>query len=412
MEGTQHISYPFTFNKYLPFALVYFFFNSVFLPAGLLYTSIAAPLLLIWLLNYRSINYVFAFFALTLPFIPIHFEMGVDAWYYFRSYALLFTAFVFGLAFYQFLKICKSIRTIYRNILVINFVFVLIACIAWFTPYKLSFWMVSFVSPGLEAFPRLKMLTYEPSYYCTLLLPIAMYYYLKMIMFKMPNPALIGVLITLPLILSFSLGILLGIPLSLAILFIINIRSFLTIKRVRQLVGLGIFVSITALIVLIIFFPDNPLFKRISNLFANADSSFRGRTVEAYDLALRVSSLKSIWWGVGPGQVKVLGLDIWIDMYNYNFTRDLVAIPCALADTLAVYGIIGAFLRLAFQVYFFFRTRVYNNYYRFALFLFAFIYQFTGSYINNIAEYVIWILAFAGGTFEEFDRKKRLPKNT
>jgi hypothetical protein len=48
---------------------------------------------------------------------------------------------------------------------------------------------------------------------------------------------------------------------------------------------------------------------------------------------------------------------------------------------------------------------VYNNYYRFALFVFVFIFQFTGSFITNIAELAIWILAFTN-TFEEFDRKK------
>jgi hypothetical protein len=34
-----------------------------------------------------------------------------------------------------------------------------------------------------------------------------------------------------------------------------------------------------------------------------------------------------------------------------------------------------------------------------------FIYQFTGSYIYNIAEYAIWLLAF-NNVFEEFDKPK------
>ncbi|MGZ5135232.1 MAG: hypothetical protein ACXWCG_08785, partial [Flavitalea sp.] len=52
----------------------------------------------------------------------------------------------------------------------------------------------------------------------------------------------------------------------------------------------------------------------------------------------------------------------------------------------------------------FFKTKVWSNYYRLSLFLFIFIYQFTGSYLTNIAEYVIWILAFHPGLFTEFDR--------
>jgi hypothetical protein len=47
---------------------------------------------------------------------------------------------------------------------------------------------------------------------------------------------------------------------------------------------------------------------------------------------------------------------------------------------------------------------VWTNYYRLLLFLFVFIYQFTGSFITNVAEYVIWILAFTN-TFHQFDVK-------
>jgi hypothetical protein len=59
-------------------------------------------------------------------------------------------------------------------------------------------------------------------------------------------------------------------------------------------------------------------------------------------------------------------------------------------------------------IYGYFKTRVYNNYYRQALFLFIFIYQFTGSNIVSINEYVIWVLAFATTQFHEFDKRKQL----
>lgn len=59
-------------------------------------------------------------------------------------------------------------------------------------------------------------------------------------------------------------------------------------------------------------------------------------------------------------------------------------------------------LALVFEWYLFFKTAVYKNYYRLALFIFVFIYQFTGSYITNIVEYVIWILAFSNA-FPQFN---------
>src|ERR1700732_4312001 len=96
-------------NKYMPIALLYFFFNGFLLPLGLLYTTILSPFFLIWLYKYPSFGYIKAFFIFTIPFAIIHFLWGVDAAYYFRSFLLLFSVFIFGLAFYQFLKVCKSL---------------------------------------------------------------------------------------------------------------------------------------------------------------------------------------------------------------------------------------------------------------------------------------------------------------
>jgi len=84
----------------MPIAVLYFFFNSFMLPQGLLYTTILTPLFLIWLLKYPSLNYLYYFFIVTIPFALIHFVQGVHAAYYARSYVLLFTWFVFGIAFY------------------------------------------------------------------------------------------------------------------------------------------------------------------------------------------------------------------------------------------------------------------------------------------------------------------------
>ncbi|HET6766326.1 MAG TPA: hypothetical protein VFH08_02970, partial [Chitinophagaceae bacterium] len=108
----------------------------------------------------------------------------------------------------------------------------------------------------------------------------------------------------------------------------------------------------------------------------------------------------------------VLGLELWRTFYSYNFSINEVTIPCAMAETLAVFGIIGVCLRIGIQVFLFFRTKVYSNYYRLALFIFIFIYQFTGSYIMNIAEYAIWILAFHRGIFKEFEQINILGKKS
>ena len=406
MYGNQYIGHPLTMNKYLPVAVLYFFFNSFMLPHGLLYTTILTPLFLIWLLRYPSFHYLFYFFLFTVPFAVIHFEQGVNTEFYLKSYALFFTWFVFGVAFYQFLKNCNTLRSIFRLLVLINFVFLIIACVAFFsTSLRDSFWLTTFVSRKLDQFPRLMMLTYEPSYYSTLLAPIAIYYYLKMIMRQLPGWQLYAIMISVPLVLSFSLGILLGIPIAFLFLFLFRLPRLMRNIKYQYIIFGSVALLAVGFILVFFLYPNNPLFVRISNLFTGHDSSFRGRTVEAYYLASKVAEQKSMIVGAGLGQTKLLGLELWRTFYKFNFSIDQVAIPCVMAETLAVFGIVGVIARLGIEVFLFFKTKVYNNYYRFVLFVFIFIYQFTGSYLNNIAELAIWVLAFTN-TFEEFDRKK------
>ena len=103
----------------------------------------------------------------------------------------------------------------------------------------------------------------------------------------------------------------------------------------------------------------------------------------------------------------MIGLETFVKFYKWEgFTTGTIAIPNSIGDTLAVFGVLGVLLKLALEIYFFFKTQVYSNFYRLALFLFIFIYQFTGSFISNIAEYVIWLMAFYPTLFPEFDKKK------
>ena len=155
---------------------------------------------------------------------------------------------------------------------------------------------------------------------------------------------------------------------------------------------------------LVKFYPDNPIFKRFANVFEGNDSSFKGRTTDSFFLGWKIASMKSILFGCGLGQIKELGLETFTNFYKHPFTTNTINIPNSLGETLAMYGILGLFARLGIEIYLFFKARVYSNYYRIGLYLFVFIYQFTGSFLNNIAEYVLWILAFTPGFFE-FDKK-------
>jgi hypothetical protein len=284
---------------------------------------------------------------------------------------------------------------------------VLVAIAALYLPsLKEKLWLSSDLSYQLKSM-RLKLFTYEPSYYSLLLVPLALYYYLKALMKSLPHPWFTLILITVPLLLSLSFGIILGVILALLFTMLAHFRSLFTLKQKAFFIIAGIFLAVAGLPIVFALFPDNVFVQRMNNVFIGRDSSFKGRTIDAFYLGYEVARMKSILFGSGLGQVKVLGKELWESYYHHRFGINDIAIPNAMAETLAVFGFAGVAARLLMQVYFFFCTKVFSSYYRFALFAFAFVYQFTGSYIFNIAEYVIWILAFTP-VFEEFDRKNYL----
>ena len=361
---------------------------------------------MIWLARYRSLRYVAIFLLISLPFVFIHVRNEVNFSYYLKSYGLLFSVYVFGVAFHQFVKICKSIPVLFKHLILLNLIFLAIALLALLIPaLKDRFWYVTAVTSGMKSIPRLKMLTYEPSYYSILLVPIVTYYYLKMILLKMNNKVFFFLILAIPLLLSLSFGVVLGLLLTFIFLFLSDIKLF----SLRQQFPLYLLLGSVGLLILFVItlqmFPNNVFFVRMANVFEGNDNSFRGRTFDSFYLGWKIAAEKSILFGSGPGQTKLLGLDFFKVFYDsQNFVESEIAIPDSVGDTLAVFGIVGVLIRVCVHTYFFFKTRVYANFYRLGLFIFVFIYQFTGSYLTNISEYVIWILAFSPALFSEFDK--------
>jgi hypothetical protein len=168
---------------------------------------------------------------------------------------------------------------------------------------------------------------------------------------------------------------------------------------------IGVTLLILTTLLLFIFFPDNPLFIRLINIFQGEDTSAYGRTFDSYTMGYRVAKEKSLLFGAGLGQVKILAPVIVGKYYQYWGELEVVRIPNTLGETLAIFGFMGLLLRFLVIAWFYYKTRPFDNYYRTLLFLFIFIYQFTGSFITNIVEYVIWVLAFSH-VFPQFDVKE------
>lgn len=399
---------PIKINKYRPVAYIYFFINSYGLPHGLLFTGLLTPVFFVWLTLNKKKDLILKFALVLLPFALLHFVNGVNIKFYFISTLLLFSAYIFTYTFKTFLEKKRYLEALFYKFTKINFILTLLAAVAFFTPFWDLFWIRNSVSDKLHNFPRLAMFTYEPSYYSTLLVPVFLFFlasFMEHPRLKYIKPLL---LLLLSFVLSFALGVISTIVLAVLLLIIIRLRYFLKNKAFVKSAAVIFMATAVILILLLIFYPDNPLFLRLFNILNGRDTSARGRTVEAFQLAYQVAAQKSVLWGAGLGQIKEVGDAIIRTYYSYSRAEiPVVTIPCAAAETVAIFGLSGLFIRIAVELYLFFKTKVMNSNYRLMLFLYIFIYQFTGSYITNIAEYAIWVLAFVP-YFTQFEQKPGL----
>ena len=83
-----------------------------------------------------------------------------------------------------------------------------------------------------------------------------------------------------------------------------------------------------------------------------------------------------------------------VDVSNLGLGFTVGIIPNSVAGTFAELGIIGVIVRLAAEVFLFFKSRVYQNSFRLAMFVAAFLVQFTGSHLMDVQQYLMWCFAF------------------
>ncbi|HUS01354.1 MAG TPA: hypothetical protein VMY77_06490 [Chitinophagaceae bacterium] len=398
-------------NKFFPFAFIYFFINSLGLPFGLTFTAILSPLFYWWIITTRKKEIILPFFICLAPFFIMHFILGVDLKSYIISVFNFTAVYIFCQAFYTFLKDCANPEKIFRKLLVINFILCIIAVAVYFTSYDDLLWMENSLTRGVNNFKRLKLFTYEASYYATLFTPLFFFYFLQIILKQNKiNSWLLLLMLLLPYILSLSIGVIGSMLVSAVLTYILYFKTLSKKRRTLSILMLTVAISLSILVIILVFFPDNSLFLRLENLSSGEDTSGKGRTSDAFILANQILEKKSTAWGVGPGQIKILGGDIVRSYYLYDLDYNTIAIPNAAAETLAIFGWVGFCIRILIELSLFFYTKVWKNYYRLLLFLFIFLYQFTGSFITNVAEYVIWILAFTNA-FPQFDVRPVTQKN-
>ncbi|MCM5527511.1 hypothetical protein [Parasegetibacter sp. NRK P23] len=389
-------------SKYTPFAVLFFFFNSVGLPFGLTFMALLGPLFYYWTIRRGKVWGLFTFILLLTPFFIAHMLVGVDVNVYLASLINFTLVFIFCHSC-QVLVGSYKLDTLFHKLLKWNFILCLIAIPFYSSPYFNLFWIEQYLTEGIDHYRRLRLFTYEASYYATLFVPLCLFFFYKTILSGKVYAYLKYMpMVLLPLLLSFSLGVIGGLLIAVLVTLVVHLRTLLKKKAVFVFIVSSSLLMVLGVVFSVLFFPDNTLFLRLKNIFSGHDSSGNGRTFEAFLLAYRIAEQKSLLFGAGLGQIKVIGTDIIRSYYGYD-ENYVISIPNATAETFAIFGWLGLLLRFSIQGFLFFYKRVWSNYYRLSLFVFIFIYQFTGSFITNMAEYLIWILAF-WGNFQQYDK--------
>jgi len=400
-------------SKYILLSHLYFFCNALFLPKGLLYTTVLSPYFFYRQLVNRRYTWWREFLIILLLFNAVHLFTGVNSLYFIRSNLYFILTYFSVVSIYYFIKYYQNLSQVFKTIVIVNFVMAVIAIPFFFMEpqYQDWFWWVNREALGKHEFPRLKLFTYEASYYSLLMVPVIYYYVFKFLFGQIKyNKYQTLFIVLMPLFMSMSFGVIGATALSGIILAVVFHKKLLKYKKPFIISMSIVFIIILGVAILFIFFPLSNITLRLLSILQGTDTSANGRTSDSFGLAWYLINKSNIWFGIGLGQIKLQIEELVREHFSYwgNYTR--YDIPNAMAETLAIFGILGAIGRLALELYLFFRTKVYANYYQLALFLFVFIYQFTGSFITNIVEYVIWILAFSN-VFKQFDVRQKHNKS-
>ncbi len=377
--------------------IAFFFFNILLLPGGLLYTTLLTPLFFLLLVRKRKWKPLLWYGGISLWMAYCHFSTGVDQGAYIKSYILFSSAAIFAMWVWTYLaENHAKLGGFFRQITLYNTGFILLAIVGLVLPVLRGLlWYDVPIHAAIPAFPRLRLFVYEPSFYSFQLAPVLIYYFTAFVFSRNNQYVMPLALLGFALLISLSFGVIGGLVMAILLVFITHAFQLMKRKRIFFAACYLGALALGAAYFVWEFFPLNPVVDRMEKIFAGHDSSANGRTWEAFMLAWKILGKTDYLWGAGWGQIKIVGQPIIVEYYNYQGTWvDLVRIPNAMAETLASLGLVGFLGRLLAELGLFFYTKVYSNYYRLILFAFLFIYQFTGSYLTNIYEYLMWVMVF------------------
>ena len=375
--------------------VLFYFFNNFMLPFGLKYSIILSPFMFYYLKVDNNLSYLKLPILIVFSFSVIHFILGVNFSSFIVSIILAILLIIYISAFTNFYKKTDYLEFYFEKLTQFNFIFTCIAIVSlFFNKLVTVFWYLVPFTPGHDPIPRLKLFETEASVYSFVLLPLFFYYFWTILTNYTTKSFLLFLSLVLSLIMSFSMGVMAVVILSICFVFITFLIKIIKFKPTRQSILILILLFSLGFILTYLFYPNNPLFFRIENIISGADTSGRGRTYESFEIAWLTLKENNYFFGVGMGQFKIIGRDILIFYYKFMGVPEIARIPNGMAETLITFGVLGFILRILIQLILFVKCKVYTNIFQLSLFYAVFIYQFTGSHLLNEIEYVLWVIIF------------------
>jgi len=360
-------------------------FSSLFLPFGLFYAHLFAPVALFFIAKWRyqgiewlfGVALLFACYSLALSFNTV-LQLGdflVSSLIFFAG--VIYATYIFYLVAYKIL----NFRRLLSWVLYVNLLLATLALTALVSGYGDCCW----VPADYGNVPRLKLGFLEPSHLAYNLVPFVMYAAVDFIYTdgKRSSWCFVIGMTLLGLTQSLSVIGLFIASLSLAVLPVW--RSALSKSRAL--------VAIVCLAGLILFSLSG-LSERIQVSLQGGDHSGKVRVVYSMFVATDLLDDQDAWLlGVGVGQPK-----FFIEAYALSYPGYVSnRLPNSIASTLAAVGVVGLTVKLLAFLILFVRTHSFRYSFSRGLFAFAFFYQFAGGYFNNVNELTSFAIALGYG---------------
>ncbi|MFT6165730.1 MAG: hypothetical protein ACJAV5_000958 [Vicingaceae bacterium] len=377
---------------------LFFLFNSIGLPAPVLYSNLISVVGIKSLLGKKDWKILITFFSVTLLYAAVHVYTGVVFSEYIKTFVFMQIMVFTTLVAYNYIKRESSkMSRLFGEVTHLSFVLFLVSILLYFTPLKEFMWLDhDFSIEGKIA--RYKSFTYEPSFFALLMSPIFIYFLLKTIYISFKSNIWKLMMVLIPCIFTLSFGFFGVIVIAIIIFLMVVFLKYKTIHKAFFYSGL-----LVVLVGGVLLSFDTFLSARVNKIMSGEDTSVNGRITESYYLANKIIKEEEKFFGVGLGQIKIVG-EKYIRQY-YAYSKEdwpVVSLPNATAETLAIYGYLGLLIRLFIPWLLFFKFKVYTNYFNLFMFLFIFLYQLIGSFVTSSTELILWVFAILP-VFKELD---------